>query len=126
MTYFISAGRAGEISTSTSPSLTLESCDCKLVAGFLATSIRGRQTEAENMVKFGVTRTKETPMVVGLLLDDFDPTEPDVGEPFWSLVGHLMWPANQTRPDILNAVRAVFSRTKICALKSGLACSHVC
>ena len=57
--------------------------------------------------KFGVTRTKETPMIVGLRLDDFDPTEPDVDEPFRSLVGFLMWLANQTRPDILNAVRAV-------------------
>ena len=28
-------------------------------------------------------------------------------EPFRSLVGHFMWLANQTRPDILNAVRAV-------------------
>ena len=28
-------------------------------------------------------------------------------EPFRSLVGHLMWLANQTRPDFLNAVRAV-------------------
>ena len=28
-------------------------------------------------------------------------------EPFRSLVGHLMWLASQTRPDILNAVRAV-------------------
>ena len=59
------------------------------------------------MEKFRVTRSKETPMVVGLRLDDFDPTEPDVDEPFRSLVGHLMWLANQTRPDILNAVRAV-------------------
>ena len=67
-----------------------------------------QQTVAENMVeKFGVTRTKETPMVVGLRLDDFDPTEPDVDEPFRSLVGYLMWLANQIRPDILNAVQAV-------------------
>ena len=67
-----------------------------------------QQTVAENIVeKFGVTRSKETPMVVGLRLDDFDPTEPDVGRPFRSLVGHLMWLAIQTRPDILNAVRAV-------------------
>ena len=67
-----------------------------------------QQIVAENIVeKFGVTRSKETPMVVGLRLDDFDPTEPDVDEPFRSLVGHLMWLANQTRPDILNAVRAV-------------------
>ena len=42
-----------------------------------------------------------------LRLDDFDPTEPDVDKPFRSLVGHLMWLANQTRPDILNAVRTV-------------------
>ena len=63
---------------------------------------------AETIVdKLGVTRTKETSMVVGLRLGDFDPTEPDVDEPFRSLVGHLMWLTNQTRPDILNAVRAV-------------------
>ena len=67
-----------------------------------------QQTVAENIVeKFGIPRTKKTPMVVGLRLEDFDPTEPDVDEPFGSLVGHLMWLANQTRPDILNAVRAV-------------------
>ena len=67
------------------------------------------QTVAETIVaKFGVTRNKETPMVVvGLRLDDFDPTEPDVDKPFRSLVGHLMWLANQTRPDILNVVRTV-------------------
>ena len=68
-----------------------------------------QQTVAENMVEnFGVTRTKETPIIVGLRLDDFDPTEPDVDEPFRSLAGHLMWLANQTRPDILiNAMRTV-------------------
>ena len=46
-------------------------------------------------------------MVVGLRLDEFDQEEAEVEEPFRSLVGHLMWLANQTRPDILNAVRAV-------------------
>ena len=59
------------------------------------------------VAKFGVTRNKETPTVVGLRLDDFDPTEPDVDKPFRSLVGYLMWLANHTRPDILNAVRTV-------------------
>ena len=46
-------------------------------------------------------------MVVGLRLDDFDPTEPDVDKPFRWLVGHLMCLANQTPPDILNAARTV-------------------
>ena len=46
-------------------------------------------------------------MVVGLKLEQFDADEPDVEESFRSLVGHVMWLANQTRPDILNAVRAV-------------------
>ncbi|CAB1117830.1 unnamed protein product [Ectocarpus sp. CCAP 1310/34] len=46
-------------------------------------------------------------MVVGLKLEQYDADEPDVDEPFRSLVGHLLWLANQTRPDILNAVRAV-------------------
>ena len=65
-----------------------------------------QQTVAETMVaKFGVFRNKETSMVVGLRLDDFDPTELDVDKPFRSLVGHLMWLTNQTRPDILIAVR---------------------
>ena len=44
-------------------------------------------------------------MVVGSKLEQFNADEPDVEEPFRSLVGHLMWLANQTRPDILNAVR---------------------
>lgn len=67
-----------------------------------------QQAFAEDVVaKFGVTRNKAIPMVVGLKLEEFDEDEPDVEEPFRSLVGHLMWLANQTRPDILNAVRAV-------------------
>ena len=67
-----------------------------------------QQAIAEKIVaKFGVTQNKETPMVVGLKLEQFDADEPDVEEPFRSFVGHLMWLANQTRPDILNAVRAV-------------------
>ena len=59
------------------------------------------------VAKFGITRIKETPTVVGLRLNDFYPIELDVYKPFRSLVGHLMWVANQTRPDILNAVRTM-------------------
>ena len=67
-----------------------------------------QQASAEKIVaKFGVTCGKPTPMVVGLRLDEFDQEEVEVEEPFRSLVGYLMWLANQTRPDILNAVRAV-------------------
>ena len=67
-----------------------------------------QQAVAERLVaKFGVTETKDIPMLVGLKLDEFDRDEPDVLHPFRSLVGSLMWLANQTRPDILNAVRAV-------------------
>ena len=59
------------------------------------------------MAKFGVTRGKSTPMVVDLKLHEFDKDEPDADETFRSLIGHSIWLANQTRPDILNAVRAV-------------------
>ena len=66
-----------------------------------------QQILAESTVaKFGVTRGKSIPAVVDLKLEVFE-NEPDNDEPFRSLVGHLMWLANQTRPDILNAVRAV-------------------
>ena len=74
----------------------------------LGTVTMSQQAVAEKIVaKFSVTQNKDTPMVVGLKLEQFDADEPDVEEPFRSLVGHLMGLANQTRPDILNAVRAV-------------------
>ena len=74
----------------------------------LGTVTMSQQAVAEKIVAtFGVTQNKETPMVAGLKLEQFDADEPDVKEPFRSLVGHLMWLANQTRPDILSAVRAV-------------------
>ena len=74
----------------------------------LGTVTMSQQAVAEKIVaKFGVTHNKETPMVVGLKLEQFNADEPDVEEPFRSLVGHLMWLANQTRPDFLNVVRAV-------------------
>ena len=59
------------------------------------------------LAKFGVTCGQSTPIVVDLKLHEFGKNEPDFDEPFRSLVGHLMELANQTRPDILNAVRAV-------------------
>ena len=74
----------------------------------LATVTMSQQAVAEKIVaKFGVTQNKETPMAVGLKLEQIDADEPDLEEPFRSLVGHLMWVVNQTRPDILNAVRAL-------------------
>ena len=67
-----------------------------------------QQAVAESVVaKFGVTSNRDTPMSMGLKLEEFDPDEPNVTEPFRSIVGHLMWLANNTRPDIYNAVRAV-------------------
>ena len=62
-------------------------------------------------------------MVVGLILGEFDQEEAEVEEPFRSLVGHLMWLANQTRTDILNAVRAVvryFQSPKLVHWKAAL------
>ena len=74
----------------------------------LGTVTLSQEAFPENLVaKFGVIRNKETPMAVGVKLEEFDAREPNVHEPFRSLVGHLMWLVNQTRPDILNAVRAV-------------------
>ena len=40
-------------------------------------------------------------------LEEFDSRELDVHEPFRLLASHLMWLANQVRPDILKAARAV-------------------
>ena len=67
-----------------------------------------QQASAEKIVaKFGVICGKPTPMVVGLRLDEFDQEEAAVEGSFRSPVGHLIWLANQTRPDVLNAVRTV-------------------
>ena len=67
-----------------------------------------QQAFAENLVaKFGVTRNRETPVTVGVKLEDFDACEPDVHESFRILVEHLMCLANQTLPHTLNAVQAV-------------------
>ena len=92
----------------------------------LGTITISQQAVAEKMVeKFGVSRNKETPMAVDLRLHVFDPAEPDVEQPFRSLVGHLMWLANQTRPDILNAVRAVARYTHAPKLVHWKAALHI-
>ena len=57
--------------------------------------------------QFGVTAGRNTPLSPDIFLEEFDDNEPDGVWPFHELVGSLMWLANQTRPDISNAVRAV-------------------
>jgi len=59
------------------------------------------------MKQCGVTTARTTPLSTDVFLEEFDEGETDVEWPFRELVGSLMWLANQTRPDILNAVRAV-------------------
>ena len=44
--------------------------------------------------------------LISILLE-FNEDEPGGVWPFHELVGILMWPANQTKPNISNAVRAV-------------------
>ena len=57
--------------------------------------------------QFGVNKGKNTPLSTDIFLEEFDEDEPDEAWPFRELVGSLMWRANQTRPDISNAVRVV-------------------
>ena len=74
-------------------------------AGLLAIS---QQAFAENTaLKFGVSSGRRNLLEKGLKLEEFDATEPEGDWPFRELVGCLMWLANQTRPDIANAARAV-------------------
>ena len=61
--------------------------------------------------QLGVTAGKNTPLLTEVFLE-LDEDEADGAWSFRALVGSLMSFANQTRPDISNAVRAV---TEICA-----------
>ena len=67
--------------------------------------------------QFGVTAGMNTPLSTDVFLEEFDENEPDGMWPFRELVGTLMWLANQTRPDISNAVRAVARFAHIPKLK---------
>ena len=63
---------------------------------------------AENTAaRFKVSSGRNIPLSTGLKLEDFDKNATVGAWPFRELVGCLMWLANQTRPDIANAVRAV-------------------
>ena len=67
-----------------------------------------QQAFAENSAaKFEVSSGRNTPLSTGLEHDEFDKNKPVGDWPFRELVGCLMWLANQTRPDIASAVRAV-------------------
>jgi len=67
-----------------------------------------QKTYVDNLAgEYGVTWGKSTPLSTTYRLWEFDVDEPEVNEPFRQLVGSLLWVARLTRPDLLNAVRAV-------------------
>ena len=57
--------------------------------------------------RFGVTKTSPIPASPSLDLRYVSDEEPAMDVNFREIVGSLMWIANQTRPDISNAVRAI-------------------
>ena len=56
---------------------------------------------------FGITETSPIPISPSLDLRHVSDQDPVVDARYRELVGSVMWSANQTRPDIDNAVRAV-------------------
>lgn len=57
--------------------------------------------------RFGITKTSPIPASPSLDLRHVSGEDPAVDARYREMVGSLMWIANQTRPDIANAVRAV-------------------
>ena len=57
--------------------------------------------------RFNITTTSPIPASPSNYLRPREETEAETEEPFREAVGSLMWVANMTRPDILNAVREV-------------------
>ena len=82
-------------------------------------TISQKTLPGKTVKQFGVTASENTPFSTDAFLEEFDENEPDGMWPFRELVGCLMWLANQTRPDIPNAVRAVprFAQTQAQALE---------
>ena len=72
------------------------------------TSTISQQAFAENTAaRFDTSSGRNTLLLTDHKLEEFDKNEPVGDWPFRELVGCLMWLANQTLPDIANAVRAV-------------------
>ena len=57
--------------------------------------------------RFGIIKTGPIPASLSLDLRHVSDADPAVDASSREMVGSLMWIANQTRPDIANAVRAV-------------------
>ena len=88
---------------------------CRFVRGLGSGTLTiSQQAFAENAAaKFGVCSGRRTPLPTGLKLEKFDPNEPESDWPFHEPVGCLVLLANQTRPDIANAVRVVARYAKM-------------
>ena len=57
--------------------------------------------------RFGITKTSPIPVSPSLDLKHVSDEDPAVDATYRKMVGSLMWIANQARPDIANAVRAI-------------------
>ena len=76
-------------------------------AGLFTISYRSLFLRRREWKKFGVIAGRNTPLPIDVFVEEFDEDEPDGVWPLRELVRSLMWLANQTRPDISKAVKAV-------------------